>query len=285
MRNMLAPRRRATPHASPKGHRRPNRWRAPDVAALLIVSLTLMLLAGCAGGDGSAPRKEGEVPGTAQVCDNPGSVERCYAYASWTAVTGNLQSTITTVGLSCDPVGCNSVGGFIDNEIWLADLQSAGAPYWVEAGYGTWTTGTSTTIQYFWADDRPDQNAPYIAHMLPAASVGAAVQYTIERQSSIATSWTCSSGSNSDPGFYIAISGGGVQLDTTTRNDMFSSCNGMAPNREDAGLELYGKSVDISAPVAHFTSFSQPGPQVFAQAPAQATWHTSPEALDTQCAC
>lgn len=284
MRNMLTPRRHAMSHASLKGHWRPNRWRTPDVPALLIFSLAMTLLAGC--GSGSATRQAGGVPGTAQNCDNPGAVERCYAYGYWTMDTGTFQSTITTVALHCDPGGCNSVGGFIDDEIWLADLQSAGSPYWVEVGYGTWITGTSTEVHYFWADDRPDQNAPYIAHMLPAASTnGGAVQYTIEQQSSITTMWTCPSGSTADPGFYITISGNGVQYDHYTRTDMFSSCNKMAPHQEDAGLEFYGMSGSISAPIAHFSSFSLSGPQAFSQSPAQATQYTSPEAIDTQCGC
>jgi len=49
MRTMLAWRRRMPSLASPKGRRRAGRRRAPDVAAPLVLGLTLMLLAGCGG--------------------------------------------------------------------------------------------------------------------------------------------------------------------------------------------------------------------------------------------
>jgi hypothetical protein len=106
-------------------------------------------------------------------CGNPQS-GHCYGTASWQeqpqyygAYTDLLQ-----IAMNC-PSGC---GGFIDNEIWLIDNQTAACvsnPYgrcWVEAGFIA-SDGDGNPY-YFWADSRPMNSATFNIHILNQADSG-----------------------------------------------------------------------------------------------------------------
>jgi hypothetical protein len=100
---------------------------------------------------------------------------RCYALYEWpTPNNGIVYGTSThikVVQLSCTPSSCvnGSTGeetGFVDDETWLTDVWHNGSlcrdyngGCWVEGGYSTFSqlfSGfPSTTVQYFWADNRP----------------------------------------------------------------------------------------------------------------------------------
>jgi hypothetical protein len=99
-------------------------------------------------------------------CGNA-SAGHCYGQTSWSEQT---QYFGAYVDLQEPTMNCPSnCGGFIDNEIWLIDTNSAACKSnsfgecWVEAGYIT-QAGQGT--QFFWADSRPQTSSTFNLHIL-----------------------------------------------------------------------------------------------------------------------
>jgi hypothetical protein len=169
--------------------------------------------------------------------------------------------------------------------------QSGG--YWVEAGYGTWTNGGNTTSDYFWADNRPNfgsvscNKSPgsFVAHMLgPVSSV--TVAYTITQDTA---------NNNNEYDVSITDTSGAVKYvpDHQTK-DQISTCNPMAPQEADAGLEFYGIPSYVAAGNATFDSYSLATPSgtpsasaqgYFTQSPANLTPNSGNTSGVTQCGC
>lgn len=99
-------------------------------------------------------------------CGNPSS-GHCYATAQWGEKPQyfGAYADILQTPLSC-PKGCN---GFIDDEIWLVDDNTAACRSngfgmcWVEAG--SIATENSSTV-FFWADARPLTSSVFNLHLL-----------------------------------------------------------------------------------------------------------------------
>src|SRR5882757_580060 len=99
-------------------------------------------------------------------CGNASS-DHCYGVNSWSEQTQYFGSYVDLQepGMNC-PSNC---GGFIDNEMWLIDSNSAACKEnsfkqcWVEAGYIA-QPGQST--QFFWADSRPQTSSTFNLHIL-----------------------------------------------------------------------------------------------------------------------
>jgi hypothetical protein len=105
-------------------------------------------------------------------CGNPNS-GHCYGQTAWQEQPQYFGSYVDLlqVAMNC-PAGC---GGFINNEMWLADTQSPACvanqfnACWVEAGFHA-TDGGGNPI-YFWADSRPLSSSTYNNHYLNQADL------------------------------------------------------------------------------------------------------------------
>ena len=103
-------------------------------------------------------------------CGDPSS-GHCYGVASWQEKPQyfGAYADIQQAPMSC-PSGC---GGFVDDEIWLTDSQTADClsngfgQCWVEAGY--FFTDGSGGKQFFWADSRPRTSSTFNLHILGGA--------------------------------------------------------------------------------------------------------------------
>lgn len=103
----------------------------------------------------------------AYSCGDPAS-GHCYGVASWQEKPQyfGAYADIVQAAMGC-PSGC---GGFVDDEVWLVDTQTAGCvanPFgqcWVETGY--FFTEGSNTKQFFWADGRPMNTSTFNLHIL-----------------------------------------------------------------------------------------------------------------------
>jgi hypothetical protein len=199
--------------------------------------------------------------------------------------SANISPATLKCNASCD--GQNR-GYFIDDEIWMAqadrDPKSTGTSggFWVEAGYGTWTNGGSTTSAYFWADNRSKapcntSSGSFVAHMLrPVSNVP--VTYTITQDAT-----------NDEYDVSIVDTSGSGTVDYVPNHstkDQISTCNPMVPREADAGLEFYGDHTYVSAGQATLDSFSIGTPiGVFVQSPADATQAGGSTSGYTQCGC
>ncbi len=169
-------------------------------------------------------------------CGNAGS-GHCYAKVYWTGATAGAYSAIDVVDLNCNPLDCYNWSqggelGFIDNEMWFSQDNS----YWVEAGYTTYSTSITSTINdYYWADYRP--NLGYSEHYLstvPSGDYGYAVDIQI----------------NKDPSFSNEFD---VNLWSNTWSSLnLSTNNTMAANKIWEGQELAGTE-GAEAPAAYIT--------------------------------
>jgi hypothetical protein len=103
----------------------------------------------------------------AYSCGDPSS-SHCYGVAQWQEHPEyfGAYSDIPQVAMGC-PSGC---GGFVDDETWLVDDQTAGCKSnsfgmcWLEAGY--FFTDGSSNAQFFWADSRPLSSSTFNLHIL-----------------------------------------------------------------------------------------------------------------------
>lgn len=123
----------------------------------------------------------GQTSARAYSCGDPNS-GHCYGVASWQEQPQyfGAYADILQVAMGC-PSGC---GGFVDDEIWLTDTNTAGCqanPYgtcWVEAGY--FFTDGSNNAQFFWADSRPMNTSTFNLHVLgPTDPVGVVDHFMI----------------------------------------------------------------------------------------------------------
>lgn len=105
----------------------------------------------------------------------------CFGEVTWPGSNNGAHTTLGVVQLYCTPGAtlCGQ-GWFVDNEMWV----NAGSYYWVEAGYSTYSNDHATSVDYFWADSRP--NYGYFEHVLSSASsdYGNSVNLTIQRAGS-----------------------------------------------------------------------------------------------------
>ena len=97
----------------------------------------------------------------------------CYGTSVWSSTSYYGGSTnISVVNLSCTPSVCGLDAGAVDNEMWL-DGKVGQTTYWVEAGYSTYSTDHTTTIDYFWADSRPCCGyAEHVEGQVPSGDFG-----------------------------------------------------------------------------------------------------------------
>jgi hypothetical protein len=103
-------------------------------------------------------------------CGDP-NTGHCYGVAYWEEQTQyyGAYTDLLQVAMNC-PSGC---GGFIDNEIWLVDTQTAACvsnpegQCWVEAGFIAQDGGGNP--YYFWADSRPMNSNTFNLHILNQA--------------------------------------------------------------------------------------------------------------------
>lgn len=133
-----------------------------------------------------------------------------------------------------EPLTCgSSCGGFVDNEMWVADASFRD---WVETGY---ISNSSGTDHYFWADLRPrDCSSCLNFHDLgsmPSGDIGQNAHFLIQR-------W--SSGTNGT--YYVEISTPNVYTYA------WSTSNSMSVDHVDMGQELAG-SGGAHAPSARYS--------------------------------
>ena len=111
------------------------------------------------------------------ACGDP-SKNHCYGNAAWVQASEYFGASvdITQSSLAC-PSGC---GGFVDDEIWLIDRQSAGCvgnPFgmcWVEAGS---IAAEGDGPVYFWADSRPIKDHTFNLHLLGGTDAAGTVDH------------------------------------------------------------------------------------------------------------
>jgi|GEM_PF-526012 len=209
----------------------------------------------------------------AYSCGNPSS-GHCYGYNYWSMPSGTkgAGTDIVVVHLNCS--SCWSLGetGFIDNEMWFSNYNNSGCSNlgnacWVEAGYETVSGAFSTTVNYFWADNRPGHG--FSAHVLaqvPSGDYGNSAEFSI---------WQTGSGT-----WAVNITSPNYNYSNS------STSNSMVPNAILIGQELAGTS-GASAPIAYFTNnwyydsnwnFYYQGYEggVTSQNPPSAWWDTDP---------
>lgn len=137
------------------------------------------------------------VPASTYSCVSP----HCYGETSWTnkgkytPVNGGGTS-ILVVHLSCPAPACSYANqDFIDTEIWIKDVAheapscpTYNAGCWVEEGVIALpnSSGSGTTVKYFWADYRPgDSKLNYHdLGVVPSADFGGQVSLYISRTDS-----------------------------------------------------------------------------------------------------
>ena len=115
--------------------------------------------------------------------------------------------------------------------MWL--VQPGSTQYWVEAGYATYSSAFSHTVQYFWADQRP--SGGYNEHPLSSVASG---DYGFPTYFNILYV-----GSNQ---YRVSIQGY-----TSGSHQYYSTNNTMQPTLIQMGQELAG-SGSASAPYAAF---------------------------------
>jgi hypothetical protein len=169
----------------------------------------------------------------AYSCGDP-SEGHCYGTASWQeqpqyfgAYTDILQAP-----MDC-PSGC---GGFVNDEIWLVDTQTAECvanPFkmcWVEAGY--WFVEGATGKQFFWADGRPtNTNTLNVRFLGPTDQDGVIDHFMIIKDG------------RGEPGIFQ------VWVYNTSLSTLYngtSTSNAMSGNRIDIGQELAGSPASPS---------------------------------------
>jgi len=111
-----------------------------------------------------------QAPAINYSCGNA-SAGHCYGTANWQEQKQYFGSYVDLWQnvMNC-PSGC---GGFIDNEMWLWDTQTAACvsnpegSCWVEAGFIASDGGGNPS--YFWADSRPMNSNTFNLHILSQA--------------------------------------------------------------------------------------------------------------------
>jgi hypothetical protein len=134
---------------------------------------------------------------------NCGGAVRCYGMEKWYGRANGSSTQMYVVPLTCNPSQCSTDGGFVDNDMWLADesssqcLQASYSVCWVEAGYSTYTScpfgwPCSTSEYYFWADNRPNGGGCH-EHVVGSTNAYDYYRYdqdTIQRTGTSTFMWT-----------------------------------------------------------------------------------------------
>lgn len=182
----------------------------------------------------------------------------CHGIADWSdngtyPLINGAYTAISMVHIACSAPSCQSSrGDFIDDEIWVRDAthQASSCPTykvgcWVEQGYIATanSSGSGTTVNYFWADYRPGDsmlNFHYIA-VVPSGDYGYATFFDIYRTASSNCSTSPRSGT-----FAVNIASETQFYNNTSARDC------QTPDDINIGQELAGTS-GASAPTANFT--------------------------------
>lgn len=177
---------------------------------------------------------------------NCGTNGTCYGQTRWPGSNDGGVTWISVAQMTCNPADCyNSffglTTGFVTDEMWIEDTRVGGVciqnsfhACWIEVGYSTFTDGSGTTEQYFWGQTTPNgifSSTPLGA--IPSADYGNSTFFQV-------------SGTGASGPFSWAIISGTKDL------SMSNIANGMSPNWEIIGQELYGTQ-GASANRAYFT--------------------------------
>jgi hypothetical protein len=176
----------------------------------------------------------------AYSCGTGSGSGHCYGINFWSMSPGirGAGTDILVVHLNCSSCWSISETGFVDNEIWLNDYNNSGCSgnvCWVEAGYWTVSGAFSTTVNYFWADNRPGGglNVHTLAQV-PSADYSDYAEFYIWQNFGWSNKWEVDIDS---PNYYYSN---------------YSTSNSMVADDINIGQELAGTS-GASAPTAYFT--------------------------------
>jgi hypothetical protein len=186
----------------------------------LLSLATIVLLLVCA----NAPAPAGNYS-----CGNP-QTGHCYAYVNWQEQPEyyGVYMDLLQVAMNC-PSGC---GGFLNNEMWLADYQTRACAAngfgscWVEAGFHAFDGGGNPI--YFWADARPLSSNTYNNHFLNQADLADFEHFMIIQDAR--------NGAQGVFQIWIYNDSHSVLFQGT------STSNNMSPNAINMGSELAGTS-------------------------------------------